>query len=284
MAYISKYDIIRSTLQKAVRRGNLNLVEKCCRYLIKKNDSDWLKRRLFAIVFEECWGYTYKLNINSDLESVIYEYKIIAGLAKNRNASGLGVLGYELSEGNKSVLQHDSGDTAIRKIAKGLKDPGKFWKWIERLKLSDKQILMVYKAHKGYSKASRWDKAMALAAAYLAVKDKIPQIKQVTKKTNMPLWVALDKHTVIGRKAIRSVAKSEGTKYNIAKWYSFYFESVISNESKNCYWWNREKEWRFNSLGISIQEAEEIWNKLKPKVRKLLKTESNNLKKRLSRN
>jgi len=273
-------EIQRSALQKAVRKGDVELVERCCKYLTDQDDFTWLKSRLYVMVFEECWGYGYKLNISNDPDLIIQEYKTIAGLVKNRDASALGVLGYELSIGNSSVLQHDSGDSAIRKIAEGIENPEKFWKWIKRRTKTNKQILMIYKAQMGNKKAGwPWDKAMPLAAAYLAVTGKIPQVKSCKIiQTEMPLWVGIDKHTDKGRKAIRTVAKSEGVSSRIALWCSFYFESVISNESQNCYWWNREKEWRFNSLGSSYQEAEEIWKKLKAGVQKLLEAESNNLK------
>ena len=52
---VSEYDVERSLLQKAVRRGYADLAERVVNYLLSVDDRAWLRKRLFVIAYEECW-------------------------------------------------------------------------------------------------------------------------------------------------------------------------------------------------------------------------------------
>ena len=54
----SPYAVEHSLITKAVRRGNVDLVEKTFNYLINiAGQRHWLKNRLAVIGYEECWQY-----------------------------------------------------------------------------------------------------------------------------------------------------------------------------------------------------------------------------------
>ena len=54
-------EIIKSLLQKAVRRADVELTEKVVKYLISIDEFKWLKSRLAVIAYEECWTFGSQL-------------------------------------------------------------------------------------------------------------------------------------------------------------------------------------------------------------------------------
>ena len=98
---LSKNDIERSLLQKAVRRGNEAVVEKALKYLFSVDDTAWLKKRLFVIAYEECWTLGNELTATN----LTKDYKKITKSVKNKNAAGLASLAWHCRNGDLDILQ-----------------------------------------------------------------------------------------------------------------------------------------------------------------------------------
>lgn len=271
--------ISRSFLQKAVRRGNTELVEKTIQYIIANDDFDWLRSRLAVMTFEECWNYGLEVSYDKD-ETIIKDHYIqLTKFKKNKDAAGLGSLAYNLSEGDISVLFDNKGDKAIKIIAEAIKRPKDFWAWVHTQAQTERQIKLVEMADKGFRKAGwPWDRAFAQSGAYLAVTTEIPELKLLEKPNiELPFWVGIDKHTPKGKEVIREAAKKIGFNANKALWLSFYFESALCNGLEPSHWWDREVEWRMRKLELDIEKGYSIWQELRPIVIELLEEESDKL-------
>lgn len=276
--------IIRSFLQKTIRRGDEQLAKKAIAYILKINEFQWMRKRLAVMTFEECWPYGLKVEFDNDQNVIIKHYLELSKTVKNKNAAGLGSLAYALSQGDESVYQKDSGDKAIKIIAEGIKRSKDFWIWAHKQNLSTKQRTLVENADKGFRKSGwPWDRAFAQAAAYLAITDKIPEINYLNSahSPTFPLWVGIDKHTKEGKIAIREAAKQTGINANKALWLAFYFESAKCNELEDSPWWTREIKWRMAKLEFDFDQGKKIWDKLRPKVKELLHEEVKKLEGKL---
>lgn len=276
--------ISRSILQKAIRRGDLELTKKAIDFIIQDNDFDWMRKRLAVMTFEECWTYGLEVSYEKDEKIISNHYLKLVNTVKNKNAAGLGSLAYALSEGDESVFQKNPSDRAIRIIAEAIKRPKDFWEWVHSQAKDDKQKLLVENADKGFRKAGwPWDRAFAQAAAYLAVTDEIPATVYVEPKSDpsFPIWVGIDKHTREGKEAIREAAKRIGFNANKALWLAFYFESAKCNQIIKSPWWDREINWRMQKLELDVDKGKKIWEELKPIVIELLKDEEIKLKEKL---
>lgn len=273
-------------LQKAVRRGDIELTGKLVNYLTQKDDFEWLRKRLAVITFEECWTYGLELTFESNVDVVNKHFLNLASAVKNKNAAGLGSLGYELSKGDVSVLDGVLSDRAIKIVAEAVKRPNDFWKWAHGKALDNKQKMIVSNAHRGFSRAGwQWDKAFTQAAAYLSLTEDIPETSFVEEEKNysLPLWIGIDKHTPEGKFIIGGAAKELNIDIDVALWLSFYFEGAICNHHiADSRWWNREISWRMNKLSLSREEGEVIWQKLRPIIEKRLTQKTEKIEENLS--
>jgi hypothetical protein len=164
--------IIRSLLQKSIRRGDYELTKKAIAYILKINEFQWMRKRLAVMTFEECWPYGSKVAFDNDEGVIIKQYLELARTVKNKNAAGLGSLAYALSQGDESVYQKDNGDKTIKIISEAIKRSKEFWIWAHKQNLSTKQGTLVENADKGFRKSGwPWDRAFAQAAAYLAIRN-----------------------------------------------------------------------------------------------------------------
>lgn len=193
----SPLGIERSLLQKAVRRGNTEIVEKVINYLRKQDDIAWLKKRLVLMTYEECWTYADKINTNCKPYQLLEQYKTLATTVKNKNASGLADLAVNKTEWKgAAAFGNRNEQSAIDYIINAMDRPEAFWNWIKS------QSGYSGTAENAMSKASfPGDKAMIFAAAYLSVKEPTPETRPTSPDSNpdFPYWVAFDKHTEKGR-------------------------------------------------------------------------------------
>ncbi|MEE1894508.1 hypothetical protein V0R51_16465 [Pseudomonas otitidis] len=266
--------IFRSLLQKAVRRGAVEVAEKAAIHLMQMGDTNWLKNRLGVITFEEAWRHTNEIQFTTSEAILLKQYTEIARLPKNKNAAGLGSLGYELSKGTNSVLlKNNKGNRDIRIIAEALTRPDDFWQWIKNYNSKSAESIFLKNAETGFRLAGwPWDKAFALASAYLFVTDKSlePESQSPATNTNFPYWIAIDKHTSIGKKAISVCAEKLKLNKNKLAWIQFYLESAKCENLQPSPWWEREKAWRLASEGTDEQKAKIIWHDASVFLRELL--------------
>jgi len=273
----------RSLLQKAVRRGDTLLTRNIAYHLHSIGDNDWLKMRTAIITFEECWPLGVNLSLASDFGGIVDALIKVTQMVKVKDAAGLGVLAYELSEGDTSMLSGSLEDQHIRQVAEAVKNPKDFWIWVTHSCSQADQQLLIQSSMKAYRRGGwPWDRALTQAAAYLAGTSGVPEVHLTDHPSiEVPFWVGLDKHTPQGKKALQDTAKHIGVPSRQLTWISFYCESAYTNESTESYWWSRELRWRLSKVGVDQDKARQIWEKAQPVYIRLLKEETDALQKHL---
>lgn len=271
---------LRSLLQKAVRRGQEGLTADIIHLLHQRKDTSWIRTRAVIITFEECWAYGADLALTNELGSKVDALRSVARSAKQKDAAGLGSLAYAFSEGDLSVLTGGADDIHIKVVAAGLERPEDFWTWVKAQASGDRSAKLITQAHKYYKSVGwPWDKAFLHAAAYLAVKGDLPTISPADPESiPLPYWVALDRHTPQGKKAVREVARRLNVKSQMLEWTSFYLESAKTNDLQPSIWWEREAAWRLHSVGLSLDKARVLWESVKPELEAFLHDEAARLK------
>jgi hypothetical protein len=273
----------RSLLQKAVRRGSISLTRKIARHLQSIGDADWLKTRTAIITFEECWPLGTNLHLKTDFEGILDTLTEVTRTVKVKDATGLGVLAYEFSDGDTSVLFGTPEDQHIRRVAEAIINPQDFWTWATQNCSQMNQQALIQSSMKAYRRGGwPWDRALIQAAAYLAMTNGIPEVHLTRRPSvEVPFWVGLDKHTSQGKKALQDTARNIGVPARQLSWISFYFESARANESTESYWWLRERQWRLSKVGVDQDKASLIWERAQPIFTKLLREETDILRKHL---
>ncbi|UXZ25142.1 hypothetical protein KZH41_13520 [Pseudomonas sp. YeP6b] len=218
-----------------------------------------------------------KLQFTTNEDLLIKQYKDLASSSKNKNAAGLGSLGYELSRGSRTVLvKGDPANKHIKIIAEAVRRPEDFWRWAKQLRSDPLGLDFLERAETGFKLAGwPWDKAFAIASAYLYVTDEAPTVTKTDslEPVNFPFWVAIDKHTSTGKRALLKCSE----KFNLDKttlgWIQFYLESAKCENLQTSPWWEREKSWRLETEGVSGGKAEIIWHKASSFLQELLSTQ-----------
>ncbi|MDR3611040.1 MAG: hypothetical protein P4L27_10790 [Ignavibacteriaceae bacterium] len=265
--------VMRSLLQKAVRRGNTTMVNSVLQYFIQTGQDKWLRNRLAVITAEECWPY---------LGSPTHDYITLTTAIKNKDAAGLGSVA--LAYKNKSY--YVPPDAATVEVAELLERPNYFFENTRNYKLDYPQHKFMEKAKEAYHKSTHeGDKATALAAAYLVAKHGVPQVQHTTQPTQpeFPIWVAFDKHTTLGGDAIIEAARSIGVDASSALWIAFYIEGSKCSNLAPSPWWDKYLQCRYYAHNISPEEAQDKWERLVPVLKDLLKNRVEDIKDVLSR-
>ncbi len=138
----------RSLLQKAVRRGNVELVLTTSALLedFGPKEKKWFRERTAVITFEECWPLGTDLIFNKRFHSKVAALVNVTRSFKAKDAAGLGSLGYTLSRGDPSVLNGSSDDKHVKIIASAIRRPNDFWNWIRSQEKSDDQNALTQNA------------------------------------------------------------------------------------------------------------------------------------------
>ena len=267
-------------LQKAVRRGNHTLVAKVVDHLYEIGDLKWLKQRVGVIIVEECWPLIGEWELPKKLaeqQAAIRDVLSRAAIrTKFKDAAGLGSLAYALSEGDDSVLTGSDEDVDIKHVSAAIQREKEYWEWIISRCSSDSTNRLVKRASVAYRKGGwPWDKAFIQAAAYLAVTDGLPNLRDGSKtESRFPFWIALDKHTPQGKTALSKASKETGFPWRQLNWVSFYCESGLVHNLTPSRWWDREVKWRLGKVGLSLDDAKSMWTKARPVFMELLQDES----------
>ena len=269
--------LLRSLLQKAVRRGYPDIVQKVVSILADYGDTSWVHSRAGVIAFEECWTCGYLLA--SGTPPIVTLHKV-ATVKKNKDAAGLGSLAYAAVGGSSDAIETSIDPVSVKIVAAAIRRPDDFFNWAVSECQTESQLAIVLAAKRFISKASwPWDKAFMIAGAYLSCKGKAKIIEDSSSipTADFPYWVAVDKHTPQGKKALRQVALELGVSENILGWASFYFESSKLNEEISSLWWGNESRWRFETLGSSSEEAKKLWKEAAPKIESIVQAQSERL-------
>ena len=289
MAVIDKrsWDIdarFRSLLQKAVRRGNVDLVLTTSAILesLSSKEKNWFRHQTAIITFEECWPLGTDLVFNRRFHSKVAALVKVTRSTKAKDATGLGFLAYALSEGDRSVLTGSAQDRHIRIVSNAVLRPDEFWTWVDRSKTDDRGKILVENAHRFRQVGLPRDRAVIQAAAYLAVIGDIPPVQPVAQQSHsFPYWVALDMHTPQGRRVLNDVSRDLHIPLKQLEWTLFYFEGAHTDESIKSDWWERSCNWYFHKIGLPIEEAHLIWDPARVQVVEALTEDSRQLHREL---
>jgi hypothetical protein len=276
----------RSLLQKAVRRGNADLVFTTSALLESRSskDKNWYRTRTAIITFEECWPLGTKLIFNKKFHSKVAALIRVTRSVKARDATGLGYLAYALSEGDSSVLSGTSDDRHIKIVANAIQRPDDFWQWIAWQKTAAHQKILIDNANRFKKTGLPHDKAVIQASAYLTVTGDFPSIKEEQPSDpKFPYWVVFDNHTLEGRRALRDIARDLHISLPQLEWTFFYFEGALANSEIASKWWERYCQWQFKKIDLRAEEAHLLWEPAKPQMVEALAEESRQLKNDLYR-
>lgn len=255
----SERALLRSLLQKAVRRGASELAISVANLLASRGDAAWLKTRIGIIAFEECWPYSRHLLTAPPFSAL----QKISSSIKNKEAAGLGSLAFALSQGDSTVSALAPDPIAVKIVAASLTRTTDYFSWLKRIAVTEEQLSMIDAAQFYFYKASwPWDKAFAAAGAFLMSKNStmFSSHSGADSSSNFPYWVAIDKHTFQGRLAIRMEATRLLVSFEKLEWVSFYCESSTCDSISPGVWWEAEISWRLGKFNITRKEAEQLWN------------------------
>jgi len=271
---------VRSLLQKAVRRGYMQVVELAVSRLEASQDSSWLRSRAIVITFEECWYLAGSLAIDRSPPSKRKALLSATNVAKQKDAAALGALAHAHREGDDSMLNSVPDQRALRIVSAALERPKAFFDWLRAQERRPDAREVILSAERYLAAATwPWDKACILAGALLATMDAMPRMEPVAGPLDeFPYWIALDKHTMQGKSALAIVAKRTNSLYRQLIWASFYCESARVNRLLPSLWWDAERSWRLRRAGLSLDAAEELWLKAKPLMNESLRVEAASLK------
>lgn len=271
---------VRSLLQKAVRRGFTHVTDRAVARLHASGDNAWLRSRAVVITFEECWPLAASLSIHRELSSKRSALLNVAKVAKQKDAAGLGALAHAYGEGDRSMLDCIPSERMVKIVSEALERPKAFFDRVVGESRSQQSTNIICAAQQYLPAATwQWDKACILAGALLATTLDIPSIESADEPSeDFPYWVALDKHTAEGKLALREIAKEIKTTYRQLIWASFYYESARVNRLLVSPWFDAEKIWRLRRAGLSVEAAEQLWSRARPRVRHRLELEARSLK------
>lgn len=274
----------RSLLQKAVRRGNVEVVKRVLILLEKLGDRTWIRSRCAVIGAEECWPLLCELDPNLSEAGRARWFTQIAESTKFKDAAGLGTLAYIASEGDDSVFDGTEEDRLIRIVAEGIKRPSDYWNWVIEEGRSKGLSWQIQKMRSFVPWATwPWDKAFILATALLT-NNRVEHRSEAIEKVggDFPYWVAIDKHTDEGKIALKAVAKRVGCPYRRLNWVSYYCESAVVNDLNGSLWWEREKRWRLGRVGLTPNEADELWQSARAHFYDAVSSDAEKLKAEIS--
>jgi len=276
----------RSLLQKAVRRGNTNLVVTTCALLdsLGARERSWIRGRAAIITFEESWPLGVHLVFNKRFHSKVAALVRVARFQKSKDASGLGRLAYALFEQDRTVLNGSEQDRDLKIVANAIRRPDAFWKWVRQRGEDADQSVLIRHAYQFRGIGLPRDNAIIQAAAYLAGEMPMTDVKPaVTESRTFPYWVALDQHTPEGRRTLKDISRDLHIDLPQLEWVAFYSESNKTNEMCASPWWDRYCAWRFQKIGIPVEEAPLLWMPVRPQVKAALEEESHQLHKDIYR-
>jgi hypothetical protein len=270
----------RSLLQKAVRRGNVDLVFTTSALIESLGPAEkrWFTSHTAIITFEECWPLGAQLVFNKQFHSKVAALIQVARATKARDAAGLGYLAQALSEGDRSVFGGNADDKHIKILANAIERPKDFWKWVDSQKNTERQKSLIKNAIKYRNTGSLQDRAVLQAAAYLAVTDNFPKIKLLEESDpKFPYWIVFDGHTPEGHHVMRDISRDLHMPLPQLEWTNFYFEGAKTNAETRSKWWERHCRWYFQKIGLPVEEAHLLWSPAKVQVVRDLKEESRQL-------
>jgi hypothetical protein len=276
----------RSLLQKAVRRGNVELVFTTSSLLasLGSKEKNWFSSQAAIITFEECWPLGTELIFNKKFHSKVAALIQVTRAAKARDATGLGYLAFALSQGDSTVFTETEDDKAIKIVASAIQRPDDFWQWISWQKTPATEKTLLDNASRFKNTGLPHDKAVIQAAAYLTATGQLPTITEGrAPDPKFPYWIVFDNHTVEGKRVLRDIARDLHIHLPQLEWAFFYFEGALTNGTIYSKWWDLYCQWQFKKNDLAANETHLLWDPAKVQVKEALAPETRQLKNELYR-
>jgi hypothetical protein len=260
----------RSLLQKAVRRGNEELVYTVSALLESLGPAvrSWYRLQVALIVFEECWPLGAGLVFNKKFHSKVAALIKTARCRKRRGALGLGYLAHALYNGHQNVLDGSPDDRDIKIVARAIRAPDDFWQWIDSRKLPPAQQSLTEIARRFRKAGSLHDRAVIQSAAYLAAEQPVPAIETVPPDNEaFPYWVVFDHHTRRGKRVLKDISRDLHIPLQQLEWISYFSEAAKVNAEMPSKWWQKYCRWQFEKKNNLPQEQVGlVWEPAKSQV------------------
>jgi hypothetical protein len=268
----------RSLLQKAVRRGHVDLVLTVGACIEAASDPEWFERRTGLIVLSECWPLGGRIAFTKAAHSKLAALAQAARARKDRDAAGLGLLAYALARGDRSVLTGAEDERAVRLLAQAVQRPAKFWEWVASQPCGEVRRHAITRAERLGAGDRPHDHSVIQAAAYLASSAPLPQTPEAAPAPGpFPYWAVLDRHTAAGKRALRDVARDLHLKIEQLEWCYYYYEGATANADAPSPWWARYCRWGFERHGLHPDEAPLLWEPARAQLAEALSAEGHAL-------
>ena len=276
----------RSLLQKAVRRGDEEIVFTVSALLEALGTAvkSWYRTQAAVIVFEECWPLGGELVFNKKFHSKVAALIKAARSLKFRDALGLGYLAHGLHSGSRNVLDGGPDDRALKIVAAAMRKPDEFWGWIASQDLPAARRSCAAIARQFRKAGYLHDRAVILAAAYLAATQQLPAPAEAPKSTqSFPYWVVFDHHTSRGSRVLRDIARDLHIPLRQLEWTSYYFEAASTNAESSSHWWQKYCRRQFDKIELPRDQAHLLWNPAKPQLVQALAEDGRRLQREIYR-
>ncbi|MCU0559651.1 MAG: hypothetical protein MUD16_05590 [Desulfobacterales bacterium] len=276
----------RSLLHKAARRGYPEWIITTGAMIdsMGKAAAAWLETRSAAIIFAECWPLGAERLFSKGVHSKIAALTALAAAQKNRDATGLGFLAYVLDKGDASALDDSPGEKPLRWLARAIRNPAGFWKWASEKSAGRDRKTLIDNAFRFQEGDRPHDRAVSMAAAYLALTESPPAIQPAPiPQEAFPFWVVYDRHTPEGRRVLKDVARDLHLPLPHLEWAHFYCEGARANAETASAWWQAYCRWHFRKIGLLPEEIHLLWEPAKEQMMAALAEESQRLQNGLYR-
>ncbi len=279
---------LRSLLQKALRRGHVELLLTVCAFLedYKPPPSSFFSAQAARAAFYECWPLATRLPFARRPIAAIALLVHMAGLHKTREAAGLGLLADAVRRGEPVTVQDEKEGEDLRRMTQALENPEDFIAWISARGLAVQDALRYAGIRRPPPSRGRpHDRAVAFAALYLLAArpgSALPAPAPPPEEA-FPFWVAFDRHTAAGRLALRDVARDLKIPPAQLSWCFALFEGLRLQAEIPSPWWHRYCRNRFDRIGLPLEEAHLLWEPAKIQLREALAAEGRTLQSELYR-
>ncbi|MEJ5357349.1 MAG: hypothetical protein WHT06_01635 [Desulfobacterales bacterium] len=281
---------LRSLMQKALRRGHVDLLLTACAYLEHSAPPppSFFPEQAARGAFYECWPLANRLPFARRPTAAVALLSRMAALHKTREAAGLGLLADAMARGEpvSAPGEEEEGGEGLRRVAQALRAPEDFLAWLTARGLDAQALLQ----HAGIrrvpqSRGRPHDRAVAFAALYLlgTRPDTPPPPPAPPPDEAFPFWVVFDRHTAAGRLALRDVARDLKIPQAQLEWCYALFEGLRLQAEIPSPWWRRYCRNRFDRIGLPLEEAHLLWEPAKTQLYEALAAEGRALQGELYR-
>ena len=248
----------RSLLQKAVRRGQVDLARKVAFHLWEAGFVEWLRTRTAVILAEECWPLLGRWNAKAGIGEILELLGLAAGSVKEKDAFALEGLAWWVGEGGELGLPGNWKAEVGRFREKS--EEG-FWEWAKAQAEGEEQARLVVASER---LSHRGEIGLAKASAWLGVRLGVPVVAAAKEPLALPLWVGLDKHTAQGKRALETAAWMAHEREAAVMRASFWVEGVKMNSVRESEVWHERRRISLKEEGLAEESASALWAKVQP--------------------